>query len=120
LKFFGTRYAAPAYAEAEQVEPPVGACCARCDEPIASEDEGWLIPAIGTAGARSELPFHRACYLRGMVGSVAHQQRRCSCFVTGGTAEDDPALSVRAAAQAAEAYFEAHIEANARPKPPLH
>jgi hypothetical protein len=99
MKFFGRRYSSPAYAEAEQVDVPLGVRCARCDEAIASGDDGWLTPA----------PFHRACFLRGIVGSVAHQQRRCLCFVPGSTVDDDPALTRRQAAEAAERYFERRI-----------
>ncbi len=101
MKFFGKRYAAPAYEDCEQVEAPVGKRCGRCDETIAAGDDGWLIPSFGGG----ELPFHAECHLRGIVGSVAHQQRRCRCFVPGSTAEDDPALTPRQAAAAAELYF---------------
>jgi hypothetical protein len=107
VKFFGVRYASAAYQEAERVDPPVGASCARCEEPIVSHDDGWVVPYLGAQGDPSELPYHRACHLRSIIGSVAHQQGRCSCFVPESTEEDDPTLTVRQAAEAAEAYFEA-------------
>jgi hypothetical protein len=109
VKFFGVRYSSAAYLECERVQAPVGERCARCDEPIAENDDGWLIPYLGTAADPRELAYHRACHLRGIVGSVAHQQGRCSCFVPGSIFEDDPALTARQAAEAAEAYFEAHL-----------
>ena len=37
------------------------------------------------------------------LGSVAHQEKRCSCF--GGTASDDPILTRRQAAEAAADIF---------------
>jgi hypothetical protein len=112
VKFFGVRYASSAYTEAECVEAPVGACCARCEEPIEKGDDGWLIPSLGAQGEPSELPYHRACHLRSIIGSVAHQRGRCSCFIPESTEDDDPTLTVRQAAEAAEAYFEA--QANGR------
>jgi len=102
MKFFGRRYSAPAYEDAEQGEALVGARCAHCGEPIAADDDGWMVPTINAAEA---LPFHAACQLRGIIGSVAHQQRRCSCFVPGSTCGDDPALTRRQAAEAAEKCF---------------
>jgi hypothetical protein len=56
----------------------------------------------------SEAPresYHLACYLRPFVGSAAHIERRCLCYVPGATENDDPKLTKRQAAQAA---FEAH------------
>jgi len=50
------------------------------------------------------LPEESVCLLRQVVGSVAHQQGRCSCY--GGDEGDDPALTRREAAAAAVAYFE--------------
>jgi hypothetical protein len=34
---------------------------------------------------------HQACAVRQVVGSVAHQQRRCQCY--GGTDDDDEGLT---------------------------
>jgi hypothetical protein len=58
-------------------------------------------------GARhpTEAPFHRACFMRSTIGSVAHQQKLCCCFLRGSTKEDDPAITLRQAAEAAMAYF---------------
>jgi hypothetical protein len=99
MKFFGVRYYSAAYIDAEHVDTPVGETCVHCGEPIESRDDGWVIPP----GAQ---PFHRACFMRGIIGSVAHQQRRCSCFVWGSRMEDDPALTRRQAAEAAVRYLE--------------
>jgi len=64
--------------------------CNYCDEPV---EEGERHPAF-----RSE-PMHRACGLRLIVGSVAHLQGRCSCYVEGSEANDDPKLTKRQAAE---------------------
>jgi hypothetical protein len=76
----------------------MGALCAHCNEPIAANDAGFLMsPPVAVA-------FHRACFLRSVVGSVAHQMRLCSCFVPGSTCSDDPNLTRRQAAEAAMAF----------------
>jgi hypothetical protein len=95
MKFFGDRYLSrPPDTDMEHVATPVGARCAHCEEPITAQDHGWVLPP-------QELSFHHACFLRGVIGSVAHQQRRCSCFIPGSTCSDDPALTRRQAAEAA-------------------
>jgi len=48
---------------------------------------------------------HQACAVRQVVGSVAHQQRRCTC--DGGPAHEDEGLTKRQAAEAALAYWRA-------------
>ena len=106
MRFFGRIYSTAAYEECKQADVPVGELCARCGEPIARGDDGWLLPHIEAAGKPPrELPYHAACHLRMIVGSVAHQQRRCLCFVPGSQCGDDPALTRRQAAEWAEAYF---------------
>jgi hypothetical protein len=99
LKFFGPRYLSAAYIDAERVDAPIGESCRHCDEPIVAGDDGWVLPP-------GKQPFHRACFLRGIIGSVAHQQGRCSCFVSGSTRGDDPALTLRQAAEAAADYHD--------------
>lgn len=44
---------------------------------------------------------HYECAFRSIMGSVAHIQRRCSCFVAGSEAEDPPGMTRRQAALAA-------------------
>lgn len=101
MKYFGHHYRAPAYDECERVEVPVGKPCAHCEEPIEVGDDGWVVPALNAR----EIPFHRACQLRMILGSVAHQQRRCSCFVSGSQCGDDSGLTRRQAAEAALEYY---------------
>jgi|HubBroStandDraft_1064217.scaffolds.fasta_scaffold32770_4 hypothetical protein len=45
--------------------------------------------------------MHYECGLRGIIGSVAHLQRRCSCYVPGSEEGDPPGMSKREAAKAA-------------------
>ena len=77
-------------------------CCFHCQEPIEPGD--CTVPIGGADGAHL---MHRACLMRLIVGSVAHQQQRCSCH--GGDEEDPPGLTRRQAAEAAYAYFRAQI-----------
>lgn len=101
MKYFGKRHDAPIYDEVEAAATPIGEACGHCGEPIAAGDDGWLIPFAGE-GERREIAEHRACFMRGIFGSVAHQQKRCSCY--GGAGEDDHTLTRRQAAEAAVAY----------------
>jgi hypothetical protein len=82
--------------EMERVDTPVGKSCIHCDERIDPLDVGYVFPP-------NDSLFHRACFMRGVLGSVAHQQHRCLCY--GGTEEDDPALTTRQAAEAALEYY---------------
>lgn len=47
--------------------------------------------------------FHIECALRCIAGSVGHINKRCSCY--GGTEDDDPNLSKRDQARAAQQAF---------------
>jgi hypothetical protein len=79
--------------EIAHVPTPVGVPCSWCDEPIAADACGYFYsgptpPAV-----------HVECFVRQVIGSVAHQQRRCTCY--GGHDEDPPGLSKRDAARLA-------------------
>ncbi len=50
--------------------------------------------------------LHRECLIRLVVGSVAHQERRCHCYIPGSTASDPPHLTLRQAAKLAWVKFE--------------
>jgi hypothetical protein len=89
---------APADPDIARSQTPVGEPCLRCEEPIAPGDSGYTMPYVAEGGV-AERALHRECFLRGVVGSVGHQQRRCSCY--GGTLEDPPGLTRREAAAAA-------------------
>jgi hypothetical protein len=62
-------------------------------------DDGWILHGGSV--------LHRECNLRGIIGSVAHQQKRCSCF--GGTdSDEEDGMTRRERAQAAMDYFVSH------------
>lgn len=63
--------------------------CAHCDEQIGA---GELSPVMN-------VPTHRNCALRMVVGSAGHQRRECSCFGVEDTSERG--LTKREAADAA-------------------
>ena len=66
--------------------------CQYCGEPILPEEEGHSPRVPG---------HHRECAFRAVGGSVAHIERRCSCFVPGSTENDPPGMTLRQAAEAA-------------------
>lgn len=53
--------------------------------------------------AVSVKPWHQECTIRSIIGSVGHQEKRCSCF--GGTEEDPEGMTKREAAKAAYDLF---------------
>ncbi len=73
--------------------------CLHCQEPLI---EGDSIAAFNNG----EDAMHRNCMLRGVIGSVAHQERRCSCYLPGSTAGDPPGMTLRQAADAAVSLWE--------------
>lgn len=69
----------------------VAANCLWCGEPVL---EGEQTDAISE-------PAHRECFTRMICGSIAHIEKRCSCFVPGSTESDPPELTRRESARAA-------------------
>lgn len=71
--------------------------CAHCAEPILEDDQ---------VSCSANEVFHFECWMRTLVGSVAHVEHRCSCFVPGSTDNDPPDMTARQAARATlEAYY---------------
>jgi hypothetical protein len=50
--------------------------------------------------------MHRECGIRTVMGSMAHLEKRCSCYVPGSIEGDDPGLTKREAARQAAAMFD--------------
>jgi hypothetical protein len=71
--------------------------CVHCDEPV--------LP--GEAHPYHTPPAHIECVLLAVLGSVAHLQRRCWCYVPGSEEGDPPGMTRREAALAAVAL---HVE----------
>jgi len=66
--------------------------CVYCGELVLDgERDSWLLNATA----------HLECSARAILGSVAHQEGRCSCFVEGSAEEDPPGMTKREAARAA-------------------
>ncbi len=78
--------------------------CLHCDEPVFLTEPQESTRVLTGEGTQRHAVLHEACAARAVFGSVAHQQRRCGCYVPGSTAGDDPALTQRQAAEAALAY----------------
>lgn len=92
LQWFGVRWNAPIMEEAPEIPVPVGYRCLYCEEVITTDESGVTMPSIEAAGT-TRRPIHIECFLRSTLGSVAHQEQRCTCF--GGTAEDSDDRSYR-------------------------
>jgi hypothetical protein len=102
MKYFGGRHSAIC-ADLERIEAPTCAPCAHCGELIRATDDGFALPVLGEPILAA---YHRECFLRAIVGSVAHQRRLCSCYVPGATCGDNPKLSTREAARYAVQMWE--------------
>lgn len=70
--------------------------CAYCGEVLFGNERNPNTPL---------LDMHAACGFRSIIGSLAHLQGRCGCYVAGSGAHDPPGLSRRAAAEAAFEYW---------------
>lgn len=57
-------------------------------------------------------PIHCACAIRLVVGSVAHVERRCGCYVPGSTLGDPPGLTIREAARLAMMAYDVSQRTN--------
>lgn len=71
--------------------------CAWCGESILPDERSAIC---------ADEAMHRECAFRAVVGSAAHIERHCSCYVYGSTENDDPALTKRQAAAAALAAYD--------------
>lgn len=117
--------------ELPRVDVPIGKSCGWCDEVFVEADLGVIVTHVGALpnyvgpppadiedapkdfflsedkgpiAVGSAIAYHRECFMRQIVGSVAHQKGTCTCF--GGTEAETPAdLSPRQEAVAAVAIF---------------
>jgi hypothetical protein len=89
--------------------PGAGTTCLYCGEAIEPDEPGYSQIYMGPVDY-FRVFYHRACFLRTIMGSAAHIEKRCSCYVPGATENDDPNLTPREAAQAAwVAYSAKHL-----------
>lgn len=108
--YFGDPWG-PAHDEPDRIVPaPIGRPCLHCGELIEAGDQGIIAGHVkyddqGQATGSYE-PQHRECVLRSVFGSVAHIQRKCSCYVAGSECGDDPTISRREAARQAARFGE--------------
>lgn len=104
MRWFGPAVGALA-ADLEHIDTPVGCECGWCGEPIAADDSGVTMPYVPSVGQVTRMAYHFECHARSVIGSIAHQQRRCICFGGAVDENDPPGISKRQAAREALAYF---------------
>jgi hypothetical protein len=102
MNWFGKPGGAPYERDCPHVPTPVGQACAWCDEPIAADDDGVLIPHV-SAEKTVPRPMHYECQLRSILGGVNHLRGRCTCC-GGSEPPDPPELTRREAAKAAAGW----------------
>jgi hypothetical protein len=104
MRWFGKRWPGALCDECQEAPTPVGLACIHCEEQIVSGDSG-VFYANGPAA-------HRNCFLRGVIGSLAHIQKRCACYVRDSDESDPLGLTPRQAADAAVAEWERRSRVN--------
>lgn len=67
--------------------------CVHCHEAIATGERAWRFAGGPLA--------HRVCAFRMVIGSVAHVEQRCACYVPGAHDGDPEGLTRHGAAEAA-------------------
>lgn len=88
--------------EEEQCSVPVGWPCFWCEENVGVADQG-MIDHTGNV-------YHRECFMRPIIGSVAHLLKRCSCFNPESIECDPKGYTRREAAKLALALWEEQTE----------
>jgi hypothetical protein len=84
--------------EATEAPVPIGYRCLFCEEIIVADESGVITPYLGIGmGEPQRRPGHIECWLRSVLGSVAHQEQRCTCF--GGSIDDSDDRSYRVQAR---------------------
>lgn len=101
MRWFGPSWGAPCCDPERHIDTPIGEACAWCDEPIGADDSGVT---LGPLASPTDTDHHHLnCWLRQVVGPLAHQTGECSC-----AGRDDPyqdAMTPREEADAAVAWF---------------
>lgn len=85
MRFFGTaRECDPSI---ELARTPVGVGCFHCGETIVQGDIGFMVGHFDLSNdpnlpevVANEVAYHRECFLRLVLGSIAHQDRTCHCY----------------------------------------
>lgn len=85
--YFGVRWDAPALNGATEFPCPVGEKCLLCGQEIIEGESGVVMGYVDGDGNGGVAPQHIECFLRSVLGSVAHLERRCTCF--GGDVPED-------------------------------
>ena len=104
VTWFGKQYDASIYRDTSQAPTPVGIACMYCEEPILIGEDGFF-----DSGSNA---FHRECWLRMLIGSIAHQRQLCPCYLPESEAQqhEPQGLSRRQAAKLAVDYYEGIID----------
>lgn len=115
MHWFGTAWPAPGWPaavcedERMRVPVPVGEICLYCGEAVSPDDSGIMsgyVEVLPTGEWVSSIrPQHVECFVRAVMGPMAHLEGRCLC--NGGTDHDTPGLSVR---EEARLVFQAMCE----------
>lgn len=116
VQWFGEPYPsrehpAPIFELADEVPTPVGELCLYCDGPIFENDRGFSMPCGADEDGVIAAPEHFECFVRQIFGSVAHQEKRCTCYGGTGTDDDDGELTRRGSALLAFAEFDRRTRA---------
>ncbi len=96
MRWFGPSWGSQLNIDLNRMAVPEGCPCEHCGEAIEEGNQG-----IELDGIEPKAMFHLNCFLRQVIGSVAHQMRTCSCYVPGAHEGDPPELTLRQGANLA-------------------
>lgn len=102
--YFGDPWPSDVCEVGRRANTPVGALCHLCAAMVIFGHQGTWLTAFSEFHQRVvQVPAHRECLLRALVGSLTHLEQRCECF--GGT--DEAIGTYREQALASWAWLEA-------------
>lgn len=81
--YFGVKWPARAFENAEEVPTPVGQHCLLCKETVTEGESGVITAFVDGPSHRRRLsaaPQHIECFLRQVYGNVRHLEHRCKCY----------------------------------------
>lgn len=117
MEWFGPAPFSAACLDNPHAATPVGERCLYCDELVLEGECGYLVPYVDDGPPR-RAAYHVECILRSTLGSVAHLERRCTCYDPAGVEDGDPpGMSKREAAKAAERILHADFTARLSLRP---
>jgi len=87
-RYFGDPWPSEVCERGTRRRTPVGELCWLCRDVVLYGQQGqWISQFSRAQDKQVEVPVHRECLLRQLVGNLAHLQQRCPCYGGSGGPE---------------------------------